>query len=48
LAILANGNLIYNDSMENFRIRSTNQSLTESFIQIVKEKEKEKENQPVV
>ena len=37
LAIISKGNLIYNDTMENFRQRSSNRSLTESFIQIVKE-----------
>ena len=37
LAIISKGNLIYNDTMENFRIQSSNKSLTESFIQIVKE-----------
>jgi len=37
LAIISRGNLIFNDTMENFRSQSSNQSLTEAFIQIVKE-----------
>jgi len=37
LAIIHRGNLIYNDTMENFRTQSTTQSLTEAFIQIVQE-----------
>lgn len=37
LAIISNGNLIFDGTMENFRGISSNQSLTESFIQIVKE-----------
>jgi len=36
LAIIFQGKLIYNDTMENFRSQSSNQSLTEAFIQIVK------------
>jgi sodium transport system ATP-binding protein len=35
LAIIHKGKLIYNDTLENFRIQSANQSLTEAFIQIV-------------
>lgn len=37
LAIISKGNLIFNGTMENFRSKSSNQSLTETFIQIVKE-----------
>lgn len=37
LAIIHRGNLIYNDTMENFRTQSPTRSLTESFIQIVNE-----------
>ncbi|MEI7596372.1 MAG: ATP-binding cassette domain-containing protein [Bacteroidota bacterium] len=37
LAIISKGSLIFNDTMENFRKQSSNQSLTETFIQIVKE-----------
>lgn len=37
LAIIHRGNLIYNDTMESFRTRSTTQSLTEAFIKIVRE-----------
>ncbi len=36
LAIINRGDLIYNDTMENFRTHSSPQSLTEAFIQIVK------------
>jgi sodium transport system ATP-binding protein len=35
LAIINKGKLIYNDSMVNFRKQSSNQSLTEKFIQII-------------
>ena len=35
LAIIAHGNLIYNDSLENYRNLSQNKSLTELFIEIV-------------
>lgn len=35
LAIISKGNIIYNDTMENFRRQSSTQSLTEAFIQIV-------------
>jgi|UniRef100_UPI0040492CFE sodium transport system ATP-binding protein len=35
LAIISRGNLIFNDTMENFRSQSSNHSLTEAFIQIV-------------
>jgi sodium transport system ATP-binding protein len=35
LAIINKGELLYNDSMENFRKTSSGQSLTESFIQTV-------------
>lgn len=35
LAIINKGNLIYNDTMENYRKQSPTQSLTEAFIQIV-------------
>lgn len=37
LVIIHRGNLVYNDTMENFRTQSTTQSLTEAFIQIVQE-----------
>jgi sodium transport system ATP-binding protein len=37
LAIISKGNLIYADSMENFRTQYSHQSLTEAFIDIVKE-----------
>jgi len=36
LAIIHQGSLIYNGTMENFRAQSTTKSLTEAFIQIVK------------
>ena len=36
LAIISKGNLIYNDSMHNFKDAYQNQSLTEAFITIVK------------
>jgi sodium transport system ATP-binding protein len=35
LAIINKGELLYNDSMENFRTLSSGKSLTESFIQTV-------------
>ena len=37
LAIISKGNLIYADTMTNFRSQYTHQSLTEAFIDIVKE-----------
>ncbi len=37
LAIISKGNLIYADTMENFRSQYSHQSLTEAFIDIVKE-----------
>ncbi len=36
LAIISKGNLIYNDTMKNFRAQHSHQSLTEAFIDIVK------------
>lgn len=36
LGIISGGRLIYNDTLENFRKQSGNQSLTEAFISIVK------------
>ncbi|MFT6502469.1 MAG: sodium transport system ATP-binding protein [Crocinitomicaceae bacterium] len=38
LAIMANGELLFNDSIDAFRKLSNNQSLTETFIQIVNKK----------
>jgi sodium transport system ATP-binding protein len=36
LAIISKGNLIYSDTMANFRVQHAHQSLTEAFIDIVK------------
>jgi sodium transport system ATP-binding protein len=36
LAIISKGNLIYSDTMANFRTQYAHQSLTEAFIDIVK------------
>lgn len=36
LAIISGGKLIFNDTLENFRAQSLNESLTEAFIRIIK------------
>jgi ABC-type Na+ transport system ATPase subunit NatA len=43
LAIISKGNLIYSDTMANFRAEFAHQSLTEAFIDIVKHDGKQME-----